>query len=134
MPQPPSEIAGLGDGSRTDSQLKQYNDAAAEQFNNKVLDKCNGCGRTFNPEAFVKHQKMCGGGGKSSSSLPPPIIVRPKALMCYICGREFGTASLDIHLKSCKKKWENEQAMKPLKERKPLPQAPEEMADIPLTN
>jgi len=33
---------------------------------------------------------------------------RPRQLMCYICGREFGTASLPIHLKSCKTKWEND--------------------------
>ena len=50
--------------------------------------------------------------------------------MCYICGREFGTASLDIHLKSCKKRWETEQAQKPLRERKPLPQPPTEMQTL----
>lgn len=33
---------------------------------------------------------------------------RPKSLVCYICGREFGTRSLEIHVKSCAKKWENE--------------------------
>ena len=38
---------------------------------------------------------------------------KPKTLVCYICGREFGTASLEIHLKSCQKKWELEQEKKP---------------------
>ena len=28
---------------------------------------------------------------------------------CYICGRDFGTRSIGIHLPSCTKKWENEQ-------------------------
>ena len=42
--------------------------------------------------------------------MPP---VKPKALMCYICGREYGTASLEIHLKTCKKKFENEQSKLP---------------------
>jgi hypothetical protein len=46
--------------------------------------------------------------------------------MCYICGREFGTASLEIHLKTCKKKWDIEQEKKPKAERKPCPTAPEE--------
>ena len=35
---------------------------------------------------------------------------KPKAYVCYICGREFGTASLEIHLKACKKKWEAQEA------------------------
>lgn len=30
---------------------------------------------------------------------------RPKSLNCYICGRAYGTRSLGIHLKTCKKKW-----------------------------
>ena len=46
--------------------------------------------------------------------------------MCYICGREYGTASLDIHIKSCEKKWENEQAKLPVKERRPCPTKPVE--------
>ena len=29
---------------------------------------------------------------------------KPKALMCFICGREFGTNSLEIHIKQCEKK------------------------------
>ena len=29
-------------------------------------------------------------------------------LLYLFSGREFGTSSLEIHLKSCKQKWENE--------------------------
>ena len=57
-------------------------------------------------------------------------IKRPKALVCYICGREFGTASLEIHLKTCKKKWEEEQKKKKKNERKPLPQPPKNFDDM----
>ena len=46
--------------------------------------------------------------------------------MCYICGREYGTSSLEIHLKTCKKKWEIEQEKKPPRERKPCPEPPKE--------
>jgi len=52
---------------------------------------------------------------------------KPKALMCYICGREYGTSSLQIHIKSCIKKWETEEAKKPPKERKPVPQPPKQL-------
>ena len=46
---------------------------------------------------------------EEKKSSTPAIAQRPKALMCYICGREYGTTSLEIHLKTCKKKWEIEQ-------------------------
>ena len=28
---------------------------------------------------------------------------------CYICGRDFGSRSIGIHLPSCQKKWEAQQ-------------------------
>ena len=55
---------------------------------------------------------------------------RPKALMCYICGREYGTKSLEIHIKTCIKKWEIEEGKKPRKERRPLPQPPKEFNNV----
>lgn len=89
--------------------MDRYNEAAFGNYNEKSLEPCSGCGRTFNPEALIRHQRMCLKGKKEdpskTTSLPP---VKPKALMCYICGREYGTASLEIHLKTCKKKFENE--------------------------
>ena len=51
---------------------------------------------------------------------------RPKTLVCYICGREFGTTSLEIHLKACKIKWETTEEKKLEEERRPLPQPPAE--------
>ena len=106
----------------------KYNEEAFDHYNTVALVPC-GCGRTFLPDSLVRHQKTCksatmpvnksgglsgGAGPGASKSLgaaganlikKPPGALRPKALMCYICGREFGTASLEIHLKTCKKKW-----------------------------
>ena len=62
-----------------------------------------------------------GGGGGNLNWKSPSEIQKPKALVCYICGREFGTNSLEIHLKACKRKWEAAEAQKPARERKPLP-------------
>merc|ERR1719162_2604365 len=56
--------------------------------------------------------------------LPNPVS-RPRSVVCYICGREFGTSSIDIHLPQCKKKWEAKEEQKPPNERKPLPSAPQ---------
>ena len=49
---------------------------------------------------------------------------RPVACACYICGREYGTHSLQIHIKTCKKKWEIEQSKLPKKKRRPCPEPP----------
>lgn len=64
-----------------------------------------------------------GGGGFGS---------KPRALMCYICGREYGTTSLQIHLKTCMKKWEIEESKKPKKERRPMPQPPQQLLGVNL--
>jgi len=88
--------------------MERYNEAALDKFNTKVLEKCDGCGRTFNPEALVRHQKGC--KGHVASEKHPASVSRTKQLMCYICGREYGTAILPIHLKTCKKKWDIEQS------------------------
>ena len=50
--------------------------------------------------------------------------------MCYICGKEYGTASLEIHLKTCRKKWEMEESLKPLKDRRPIPEPPKNFEDV----
>jgi len=50
----------------------------------------------------------------------PPVFVT-----CYICGRDFGSRSIGIHVPKCQQKWETEQEKLPKKERRPLPTAPE---------
>lgn len=49
---------------------------------------------------------------------------RPRAVTCHLCGREYGTASIDIHLKACEEKWLREEETKPRGQRRPLPQRP----------
>ena len=46
-------------------------------------------------------------------------------VMCYICGREFGKASISIHIPNCEKKWDAEQAKLPKKQRRPPPSRPD---------
>lgn len=60
----------------------------------------------------------------SQEKKPPAFVRRPRTLICYICGREYGTASLEIHLKTCKKKWEIEESFKPPGQRRPVPEPP----------
>jgi len=61
------------------------------------------------------------GGGGSGGGKP----AGPRVVVCYICGREFGRSSIDIHVKQCAKKWEEAEAQKPPRERRPLPTKPE---------
>jgi hypothetical protein len=41
---------------------------------------------------------------------------RPRMLICYICGREYGSASLPIHEAQCIKRFEVEQARAPARD------------------
>jgi len=49
---------------------------------------------------------------------------------CYICGRDFGTRSIGIHIPSCTKKWDNEQEKLPKSQRRPVPTAPENFEKV----
>ena len=49
---------------------------------------------------------------------------RPGGLVCYICGREYGSASFDIHVKQCRQLWIEREKLKPEKQRRPLPVEP----------
>jgi hypothetical protein len=46
---------------------------------------------------------------------------RPPAVVCYICGREYGTKSILIHEPQCLKRFETENRKLPVNERRPLP-------------
>jgi hypothetical protein len=50
--------------------------------------------------------------------------------MCYICGREYGTRSIDIHIKTCTKKWQTTEEQKDRKDRRPVPQPPSGFDEI----
>ncbi|PNI47652.1 T0098328 isoform 3 [Pan troglodytes] len=53
------------------------------------------------------------------------MIRRPPAVVCYICGREYGTKSISIHEPQCLKKWHNENNLLPKELRRPVPKKPE---------
>ncbi|CAF0866818.1 unnamed protein product [Adineta ricciae] len=53
----------------------------------------------------------------------PP--VEPKFALCYICGRKYGTQSIDIHEPQCLEKWHYENAKLPPNLRRPAPRKPD---------
>jgi len=60
LPEPPKNFDDMAIGV-SDTARDQYNEEAMKEWNDKALDKCEGCGRTFNPESLPKHQKGCAG-------------------------------------------------------------------------
>ena len=62
---------------------------------------------------------MPAGLPNSSRAMP-----RPRMLVCYLCGREYGTMSLPIHVPQCQQKWRNEELKKPKRERRKMPEPP----------
>ncbi|XP_044265542.1 uncharacterized protein LOC123011902 [Tribolium madens] len=51
--------------------------------------------------------------GVSPETSTPRVKSAKRTLTCYICGREFGTASLPLHEPKCLQKWERENASLP---------------------
>jgi hypothetical protein len=72
------------------------------------------------------------GGGGSEGGTPVNRPPRKSAssprkrnfVTCYICGREFTTASLPIHEPQCLDKWKLQNAQLPKEQRRPLPKRP----------
>lgn len=119
--------------------LQAANEAAFQSSQAQLLP-CESCGRTFLPERLLVHQRSCKprdegpraptspnsfddlpGARKAAGGIP----ARPKTLICYICGREFGTLSLPIHEPKCLEKWKIENDRLPKELRRPLPRKPQ---------
>ncbi|XP_073480783.1 zinc finger protein 475 isoform X1 [Aquarana catesbeiana] len=125
---------------------------AAWQSSQAQLLPCGNCGRTFLPDRLLVHQKGCKPKDKNldsahstvnktvmhTSSLTssntasgfsdtkiPDNPTKPKTLICYICGREFGTKSLPIHEPKCLEKWKIENDRLPKGQKRPVPQKPQ---------
>ncbi|XP_066459210.1 zinc finger protein 474-like [Eleutherodactylus coqui] len=127
------------------------NEAAWKSSQSQLLP-CGNCGRTFLPDRLLVHQRSCKPNGKGlasqhstanktsanpntlsesktvnecSNATNPPNPVKPRTLICYICGREFGTKSLPIHEPKCLEKWKIENDRLPKGQRRPVPQKPQ---------
>jgi len=142
-PKKPEFPQEAGSGGGSPGGVDAQNEAAWESYKNNLVP-CPNCTRTFLPDRLEVHLRSCkgsggggggsaegGGGGNASSPQSRPRTgeskapVRPKMLVCYICGREYGSKSLSIHEPQCMKKWEQEQSQLPKHLRRPRPKKPE---------
>lgn len=153
LPKKPEAISG---GALTREQMNE----AAWEASKAQLIPCENCGRTFLPDRLTVHQRACKPKGgtsnarssrgsqseprgsqgnssgtsraSSSSSHGPAAIRRPATVVCYICGREFGTKSISIHEPQCLQKWHIENDNLPPQQRRPAPKKPEIQPDMKL--
>lgn len=91
----------------------------AWQTQKALLVPC-ACGRTFQPDRLEVHQRSCksskdvvspgpsNSANGTSQGASPVVKSRPPAMVCYICGKEFGSKSIVIHQPQCLKKWRAE--------------------------
>eukprot|EP00547_Thalassionema_nitzschioides_P010699 CAMPEP_0194260902 /NCGR_PEP_ID=MMETSP0158-20130606/45748_1 /TAXON_ID=33649 /ORGANISM="Thalassionema nitzschioides, Strain L26-B" /LENGTH=891 /DNA_ID=CAMNT_0039001007 /DNA_START=62 /DNA_END=2738 /DNA_ORIENTATION=+ len=133
----------------TASSLNDRYDMAREAYENFVKESCPGCQRTFaGKDKLRKHMKGCDEAKKSATNssglrdcIVPGwseatlkdgfVVIRegerslfPKTYVCYICGREYGSTSIDIHEKQCLELFKKQQELLPPNERKDLPAKP----------
>jgi hypothetical protein len=88
----------------------------------------NGDGRRGGkPNEATHSQPPASRGDPSSDAVGAgyKIPVRPRTVVCYLCGREFGSKSISIHEPQCLQKWHIENDKLPLHQRRPEPKKPE---------
>ncbi|XP_022108662.1 zinc finger protein 474-like [Acanthaster planci] len=140
VPRKPQDLGSVHSNS-PGSDLSGYNQAAYQAANSQLLP-CGNCGRTFAPDRLPVHERSCGrpktttirsrNSMASSSTFGSPngrpsanSTAKPRTLICYICGREFGTKSLPIHEPQCLQKWHMQNQQLPKELRRPPPRKPE---------
>ncbi|XP_008588235.1 PREDICTED: zinc finger protein 474-like [Galeopterus variegatus] len=135
-PSRPQPLSGSGSYN-----LQAANEVAFQSAQAQLLP-CKFCSRTFLLDRLLVHQRSCKPKGedprapnpnssddltglkKSSGRIP----AQQRTLICYICGREFGTLSLPIHEPKCLEKWKIENDRRPKELRRPLPQKPQPLS------
>lgn len=58
-PPPPDFLEKIGKGKMNDDELNEINDHMFKEYNEKILIKCENCGRSFNQDALAVHKRLC---------------------------------------------------------------------------
>lgn len=135
LPKAPEELAEILEmDSVPQNILEEYNEKSGKAYNEAGLMKCPNCSRTFLPDSLKSHIKACntkhGTDHDPFTDTTKKKTSRPQGIMCYICGREYFSKSIEIHIGNCKKKWIHDEGLKPKKERRKMPEPPKNFDDI----
>ncbi|KAA6391466.1 MAG: putative zinc finger protein 474 [Streblomastix strix] len=121
-----AEIAAIKeDGVISKSEIEDQRENAQKIWKDS-LAQCQWCGKTFESEKLPSHLQGCSKRPKDAdtlaqtSSLKKPVDP-PSMFVCGICGREYGTASIERHLKSCFEQFTNDQRLVAAQYRRPIP-------------
>ena len=106
---------------------------------------CEHCGKEIAANRVVVHSRTCKPSSQmttenitfptlprvlrtesGSSTVSEPeshakVVNKPSSVVCYICGREYGTRSIAIHEPQCLKKWKIANTQLPINYKNPLP-------------
>ena len=63
MPEAPKNFEDIICGKVTQESREKYNEDAYKEYNEKALEPCERCGRTFLPDRLLVHLKSCKGTG-----------------------------------------------------------------------
>eukprot|EP00927_Polykrikos_kofoidii_P043196 TRINITY_DN37252_c0_g1_i1.p1 TRINITY_DN37252_c0_g1~~TRINITY_DN37252_c0_g1_i1.p1 ORF type:complete len:812 (+),score=126.85 TRINITY_DN37252_c0_g1_i1:130-2436(+) len=94
----------------------EHNRQAMELYRETGMFPCNGCGRRFvNVDVLKKHVVGCASPGAKLSIVEVSLLenAKPLGYTCCLCGQEFGSASLPIHMRVCREKWLREESNLP---------------------
>ena len=75
IPDPPKNFDDMLAGKVSSEDMNAYNDDALKNYNEKALDACPNCGRTFLPERLIVHLRSCNksyGQSPDKGMLSPP--------------------------------------------------------------
>lgn len=103
--------------------VNQTNSVPLEKQSTRQPDSDSQPSTSRQSTATEKSTNQSTAGNKSSPKMKPP--QGPKFVLCYICGRKFGEASVSIHEPQCLEKWKIENSKLPKGQRRPLPKKPE---------
>lgn len=111
---------------------EEMNELAWESSKAQLIP-CENCGRKFAPDRLPVHQRSCKpksgqtmsqSTNSAYSNQQPSIPKEPVYVICYICGRKYGTKSIAIHEPQCLEKWKIENDKLPRNLRRPVPVKP----------
>ncbi|CAF1607824.1 unnamed protein product, partial [Didymodactylos carnosus] len=115
----PVNTSGVGGSKQSTIRPNGYDDDESPTRNaGKSSRGGGGGGLGLGYGEYDKYYKNAPGGNNHVQAMP-------KFVLCYVCGRKYGTQSIDIHEPQCLEKWHIENARLPPNMRRPAPRKPD---------